>query len=84
MGTAHRIDVHQHVVPPYWAKELPAHGGDPSGPRSGDPSNTILPQWSPESAIDFMDPRRSRSVGSDGSGIVGWYKHQRREMARHE
>jgi hypothetical protein len=31
MSTAHRIDVHQHVVPTFWAKELPTHGGDPSG-----------------------------------------------------
>jgi hypothetical protein len=84
MSTAHRIDVHQHVVPPFWAKELPAHGGDPSGPRSGDPSNTILPQWSPESAIDFMDSQEI-SVGMlslTPPGIVGWYKHQRRKMAR--
>jgi len=34
-------------VPAFWAKELPTHGGDPSG--------TVIPQWSPESAIDFMD-----------------------------
>jgi hypothetical protein len=47
----HRIDVHQHVIPPFWAKALPNHGGDPSGPRSGDPSNTVLPQWSREGAI---------------------------------
>jgi hypothetical protein len=32
-----------------WAKEPPAHGGDPSGPQNGDPSSTVLPQWSPES-----------------------------------
>ena len=31
MSAAHRIDVHQHVVPPFWAKALPTHGGDPSG-----------------------------------------------------
>jgi hypothetical protein len=24
MSTPHRIDVHQHVVPPFWAKALPA------------------------------------------------------------
>src|SRR5260370_18165845 len=54
MKTTHRIDVHQHVVPPFWAKALPNHGGDPSGPRSGDPSGTVLPQWSPNSATDLM------------------------------
>ena len=47
MSLPHRIDVHQHVVPPFWAKALPTHGGDPSG--------MVIPQWSPESAIDFMD-----------------------------
>jgi hypothetical protein len=36
MNLPHRIDVHQHVVPPFWAKELSTHGGDPSGPRSGE------------------------------------------------
>jgi hypothetical protein len=41
--SAHRSDVHQHVVPPFWAKALPDHGGDPSGPRSGDPSDTDFP-----------------------------------------
>src|SRR5467141_789191 len=55
MSAPHRIDVHQHVVPPFWAKALPTHGGDPSGARSGDPSSTVLPRWSPESAIEFMD-----------------------------
>src|SRR5258707_12929264 len=55
MSAAHRIDVHQHVVPPFWAEALPAHGGDPSGARFGDPSNSVLPLWSPDSAIDFLD-----------------------------
>lgn len=47
MSTTHRIDVHQHVVPPFWAKELPTHGGDPSG--------TVVPNGRARSAIDFMD-----------------------------
>jgi 6-methylsalicylate decarboxylase len=42
-----RIDVHQHVVPPFWAEALAAYGGDPSGWSS--------PAWTPENAIDFMD-----------------------------
>ena len=46
MRAPRRIDVHQHVVPPFYAKALPTHGGDPSG--------TIPPQWSSESAIDFI------------------------------
>ncbi|MFM0336895.1 hypothetical protein [Paraburkholderia fungorum] len=27
MSAARRIDVHQHVVPPFWADELPSNGG---------------------------------------------------------
>ena len=84
MSAPHRIDVHQHVVPPFWAKALPTHGGDPSGARSGDPSSTVLPRWSPESAIEFMD---SQEIGTailslTSPGIVRWDKSDRREMAR--
>ena len=38
-ASAARIDVHQHVVPPFWADALAANGGDPSGWYS--------PKWSP-------------------------------------
>jgi aminocarboxymuconate-semialdehyde decarboxylase len=84
MSTAHRIDVHQHVVPPFWAKALPAHGGDPSGPRSGDPSNSVLPPWSPDSAIDFMDFQEIATgiLSLTAPGVVGWDSSGRREMAR--
>jgi aminocarboxymuconate-semialdehyde decarboxylase len=84
MSLPHRIDVHQHVVPPFWAKELSTHGGDPSGPRSGDPSSTILPQWSPESAIDLMDSQEIPTgiLSLTAPGIGGWHKSERRDMAR--
>ena len=84
MSSAHRIDVHQHVVPPFWAKELLAHGGDPSGARSGDPSNSMLPQWSPEGAIALMDSQEIATgmLSLTAPGVVGWHKNQRREMAR--
>jgi hypothetical protein len=84
MSTAHRIDVHQHVVPPFWAEALPAHGGDPSGPRSGDPSHTVLPPWSPDSAIDFMDSQQIATaiLSLTAPGITGWDNSGRREMAR--
>ena len=84
MRTTHRIDVHQHVVPPFWAKELSTHGGDPSGPRSGDPSSTILPQWLPESAIDLMDSQEIATgiLSLTAPGIVVWDQTERREMAR--
>jgi 6-methylsalicylate decarboxylase len=84
MSAPHRIDVHQHVVPPFWAKALPDHGGDPSGPRSGDPSHAVLPLWSPEHAIDLMDSQEIATgiLSLTAPGIVGWQKNQRREMAR--
>ncbi|WP_225821677.1 amidohydrolase family protein [Streptomyces naphthomycinicus] len=40
MPNAARIDVHTHVVPPFWGEALPSHGGDPSG--------WATPSWSPE------------------------------------
>src|SRR6266481_3240972 len=84
MSTTHRIDVHQHVVPPFWAKAIPNHGGDPSGPRSGDPSSIVLPQWSPDSAIDLMDSQEIATgiLSLTAPGIVGWDKSERRELAR--
>jgi hypothetical protein len=84
MSAHHRIDVHQHVVPPFWAIALPDHGGDPSGPRSGDPTHSVLPQWSPELAIDLMDSQEIATgiLSLTAPGIVGWYKNQRPEIAR--
>ena len=76
MNTKHRIDFHQHVVPPFWASDLPSHGGDPSGWES--------PQWSPEAAINFMD-----SIGTTkgvlsltAPSVAGWKGEERRAMAR--
>src|SRR5580693_3227622 len=76
MSAPHRIDVHQHVVPRFYAKVLPAHGGDPSG--------TAIPQWSPESAIDFMDSQAIATgiLSLTAPSVVGWDKSERREMAR--
>ena len=84
-STNHRIDVHQHVLPPFWVSALPAHGGDPSGARSGDPESAILPQWSPETAIDMMDSQEIASgiLSLTAPGILGWEKRERRDMARH-
>jgi predicted TIM-barrel fold metal-dependent hydrolase len=76
MSTAHRIDVHQHVVPTFWAKELPTHGGDPSG--------TVIPQWSPQSAIDLMDSQEIATgiLSLTAPGVARWHKMERRKMAR--
>jgi 6-methylsalicylate decarboxylase len=76
MSAPHRIDVHQHVVPPFYARALPTHGGDPSG--------TVIPQWSPESAIDFMDSQEIATgiLSLTAPSVVRWEKSERREMAR--
>ena len=41
-----RIDIHTHLIPPFWAAELPGRGGDPSAWGA--------PEWSPELLLDFM------------------------------
>src|SRR3984893_2864980 len=85
MSTNHHcIDVHQHVLPPFWVKALPSHGGDPSGARSGDGSSSVLPLWSPEVAIDLMDSQEIAIgiLSLTAPGIVGWDESERRKMAR--
>ncbi|WP_030263623.1 amidohydrolase family protein [Streptomyces violens] len=42
-----RIDVHQHIVPPAWARTLAAQGLDSGG--------WAIPDWSQKSAITMMD-----------------------------
>src|ERR1700736_3843262 len=76
MSAPHRIDVHQHAGPPFQAKGLPTHGGDPSG--------TAIPQWSPEGAIDFMDSQAIATgiLSLTAPSVVRWDKSERREMAR--
>ncbi len=70
-----RIDVHQHVVPPFWAQALPAHGGDPSGWSS--------PAWTPENAIDFMDSQGIAMgiLSLTAPGVGGWSGAERRDIA---
>jgi predicted TIM-barrel fold metal-dependent hydrolase len=76
MALADRIDVHQHVVPPFWAEALPAHGGDPSGWKT--------PDWSPDSALAFMDSQQISTgvLSLTAPGVSGWIGAARREMAR--
>ena len=71
-----RIDVHTHLVPPFWAEGLKGHGGDPSGWGA--------PQWSPERLIGFMDQEGiAVSVLSlTAPGIEGWQGAERIDMAR--
>lgn len=76
MTNAERIDVHTHVVPPFWGAALADHGGDPSGWN--------LPSWSPQEALRFMDANGiHKSVLSlTAPGVVGWNVADRGEMAR--
>ncbi|OXI35798.1 2-hydroxy-1-naphthoic acid nonoxidative decarboxylase [Burkholderia aenigmatica] len=76
MSDRNRIDVHQHVVPPFWADALPAHGGDPSGWGS--------PAWSPDSAIAFMDSLEIQTgvLSLTAPGVQGWNGQAKRDMAR--
>jgi hypothetical protein len=64
------------VVPPFYARALPTHGGDPSG--------SVTPQWSPESAIDYMDAQEIATgiLSLSTPSVVGWDAPSRREMAR--
>ncbi|MDR8038692.1 2-hydroxy-1-naphthoic acid nonoxidative decarboxylase [Burkholderia cenocepacia] len=75
MSDRNRIDVHQHVVPPFWADALPAHGGDPSGWGS--------PTWSSESAIAFMDSLEIQTgvLSLTAPGVQGWNGQAKRDMA---
>ncbi len=71
-----RIDVHTHLVPPFWEAELKTHGGDPSGWGS--------PAWSPESALRFMDEEEiALSVLSlTAPGVDGWKGDDRLDITR--
>lgn len=76
MTTADRIDVHTHVIPPFWAESLDDHGGDPSG--------WTVPQWSPDAHLKLMDDNQiATSVLSlTAPSVVGWKGRERCEMAR--
>lgn len=76
MSDPRRIDVHQHLVPPFWAEALPRHGGDPSGWHS--------PAWTPEAVLRFMDEQRIATgiLSLTAPSVTGWRSAERREMAR--
>ncbi|QCT21914.1 hypothetical protein FEM41_20770 [Jejubacter calystegiae] len=66
MSGCERIDVHQHVVSPFWVEGLSQHGGDSSGWK--------YPQWSEQSAIDFMDRLEIQTgvLSLTAPGVSGW------------
>jgi aminocarboxymuconate-semialdehyde decarboxylase len=72
-----RIDVHTHAVPPRWGAELAAHGGDPSG--------WVLPDWSADAHLRFMDDNAIgvSMLSLTAPSVAGWDGRERRDMARH-
>ncbi|ORW10553.1 amidohydrolase family protein [Mycolicibacter longobardus] len=76
MTTADRIDVHTHVIPPFWGEALPDHGGDPSG--------WTLPEWSPEAHLQLMDDNQIATsiLSLTAPSVVGWQGQERRDLAR--
>jgi len=71
-----RIDVHHHLVPPFWGEALPSHGGDPSG--------WSTPAWSPDASLAFMDDQQIATavLSLTAPGVTGWQGPARRNMAR--
>ncbi|KPI11509.1 amidohydrolase 2 [Actinobacteria bacterium OK074] len=68
MTTApHRVDVHQHIVPPFYRDLLAKAGIAEAGGRA-------LPDWSPESALELMDLLGTAtaivSVSTPGTGFL--------------
>ncbi len=61
-----RVDVHTHLIPPFWADGLKSHGGDPSGWGS--------PEWSPELLLRFMDDEdiEVSILSLTAPGVGGW------------
>jgi predicted TIM-barrel fold metal-dependent hydrolase len=70
---AGRIDVHQHVVPPFWVDGLARRK-----------SVHRPPAWTPEGAIAFMDSREiGRGILSlTAPGISDWLEDEHRALAR--
>ncbi|UKD56870.1 amidohydrolase family protein [Amycolatopsis sp. FU40] len=71
-----RIDVHTHLVPPFWGEALAQHGGDPSG--------WTLPPWTPDDHLKFMDANgiATSVLSLTAPGVTGWTGSARRETAR--
>lgn len=76
MSNRNRIDVHQHIVPPFWAEALPTHGGDPSGWN--------CPGWSAQGALAFMDSLEIATgvLSLTAPGVKGWSGQEKRDLAR--
>ncbi|HZV04969.1 MAG TPA: amidohydrolase family protein [Gemmataceae bacterium] len=73
MVPAGRIDVHQHLVPPFWVEGLQRNK-----------SIHRPPSWSPETAIAFMDSRRIATgiLSLTAPGVASWATDERRKATR--
>ncbi|MGW7537343.1 amidohydrolase family protein [Amycolatopsis sp. NPDC054798] len=71
-----RIDVHTHLVPPFWGEALAQHGGDSSG--------WTLPPWTPDDHLKFMDANgiATSVLSLTAPSVAGWSGAARRETAR--
>ncbi|MFB7089208.1 amidohydrolase family protein [Streptomyces sp. NPDC056296] len=68
-----KIDIHQHVLPPFWADHLKRH-----------PSPHRLPEWSPESALASMDAQGIAKgyLSLSVPGVQPWPVEERADAAR--
>lgn len=76
MTAPHRIDTHQHIVPPHYAAWLAKHGLNAGG--------RAIPEWSADSALELMEQARIStailSVSTPGAHLGDTL--EAREMAR--
>ncbi len=73
--TNNRIDVHTHMIPPFWADALAAKLGKPMWGT---------PEWSLESAISVMDRLGTQWAMNSlaAPSVAGWEGEERIDMAR--
>lgn len=73
--TPSRIDVHTHMIPPFWADALAAKDGKPMWGT---------PDWSLDSAIGTMDRLGTRiaMISLAAPSVIGWTGTERTELAR--
>ena len=71
--SADRIDVHQHVLPPFWIAGLKARS-----------SVHRPPAWTPQAAISYMDSRQIAKgiLSLTAPAISDWAEDERPEIAR--
>lgn len=71
-----RIDVHTHVMPPFWTEGMRE--------RSRNPNNYPLPPWSPDAALVLMDSLEIETaiLSLTTPGVSYWPANERRAAAR--